>query len=209
MPTNVGLQVAHQRQLPLIGFVGVGGKPPLYQVVAPIRVLKWEPADQRVVLAPVEHGATLGEKLENGELIGSVLREYLVRETKVRLHQPFFRQVVLRAYAERCAVCNLGHRELLDAAHIVPDADGGEPRVSNGLTLCKIHHTAYDRRLIGIDGDYTVHVRQSLLEENDGPMLEHGLKGMNRRQLMALPARRSERPDREALEYTFARFTAG
>lgn len=204
--TNAGLLSAYQSQLPLIGFVGVGGKPPLYQVVTPIRVLAWEPADEQVVLAPVELGATLGEKLENGSLIENVFREYLVRETKVRVHQPFFRQVVLRAYEGRCAVCNLGHRELLDAAHIIPDADGGEPRVTNGLSLCKIHHTAFDRRFIGIDADYMVHVKPALLDERDGPMLEHGLKRMHGLRLMALPSRRAELPDRDALGTTFDRF---
>lgn len=206
LPTNAGLLSAYELQLPLIGFVGVGGKPPLYQVVAPIRVLAWEPSDEQVVLAPVELGATLGEKLENASLIENIFREYLVRETKVRLHQPFFRQIVLRAYEGRCAVCNLGYRELLDAAHIVPDADGGEPHVTNGLALCKIHHTAYDRRLIGIDVDYVVHVKQSLLDDKDGPMLEHGLKGMHGLRLMALPSHRKEQPSRAALGTAFDRF---
>lgn len=204
--TNASLLAAYENRLPLIGFVGVGGKPPLYQVVTPIRVLAWEPADEQVVLAPIEYGATKGEQLENGSLIETVFREYLVRETKVRVHQPFFRQVVLRAYEGRCAVCNFGHRELLDAAHIIPDADGGEPRVTNGLSLCKIHHSAYDRRFIGIDGNYVVHVKPALLDETDGPMLEHGLKRMNGCRLMALPRQKTERPDREALVTTFDLF---
>jgi predicted restriction endonuclease len=44
---------------------------------------------------------------------------------------------------------------LLDAAHIVMDADEqlGQPIVSNGLPLTKIHHAAFDVHLIGIDPD--------------------------------------------------------
>ncbi|MGI8867651.1 MAG: HNH endonuclease [Mycobacteriales bacterium] len=52
------------------------------------------------------------------------------------------------AYETRCAVCRIGHRELLDAAHILPDTHPrGEPVVPNGLALCKIHHAAYDRNI--------------------------------------------------------------
>jgi len=40
----------------------------------------------------------------------------------------------------------LRRQELLDAAHITPDSDAeGEPVVSNGVALCKLHHAAFDR----------------------------------------------------------------
>ena len=43
----------------------------------------------------------------------------------------------------RCALCRLRHQELLDAAHITPDSEAeGEPLVSNGVVLCKLHHAA-------------------------------------------------------------------
>jgi predicted restriction endonuclease len=40
---------------------------------------------------------------------------------------------------------------LLDAAHIVIDANEqlGQPIVSNGLPLTKLHHAAFDAHLIG------------------------------------------------------------
>ncbi len=48
-----------------------------------------------------------------------------------RLHQVAFRQRVIRAYADRCALCRLRHLDLLDAARITPDSDAeGEPVVS-------------------------------------------------------------------------------
>lgn len=207
IPTNAGLLTAYQQQLPLIGFLGVGGKPSQFQVLTPIHVVDWLPELQQVVLAPAGHGATLGEQRENNVQMETIFREYITRETKARVHQPFFRQLILRAYEGRCAVCNLGHQELLDAAHIIPDAEGGEPTVTNGLAMCKIHHTAYDRKIIGIDPDYQVHVKPSLLEEHDGPMLEHGLKQMHGRTLMRLPSLRAEHPDRAHLATTFARFS--
>ena len=72
----------------------------------------------------------------------------------------------------------------MDAAHITPDsAERGEPIVSNGLALCKIHHAAFDRNILGISPDYQVHIRQDILEEEDGPMLKHGIQEMQGRSL--------------------------
>lgn len=50
----------------------------------------------------------------------------------------------------QCSVCRLRHRELLDAAHIVSDRMGGLMHVTNGLSMCKIHHAAVDANLLGI-----------------------------------------------------------
>lgn len=135
-------------------------------------------------------------------------RRYISRLTKQRLHQPEFRAKVLLAYDTKCAVCVLKHGRLLDAAHIIGDAlEGGDPQVTNGLTLCKIHHAAFDSNFLGISPDYVVHINQELLEEIDGPMLEHGLQKMNGRELHT-PKRRADQPDRERLAARFGEFTA-
>ena len=133
-------------------------------------------------------------------------RRYAERVAKVRLHQPEFRGRVIRAYETRCAVCSLRHGELLDAAHIVPDGEVlGQPVVQNGLSLCKIHHAAYDANFLGVDPDATVHINRDLLAERDGPMLRHGLQEMNGRTLL-LPRHRTQRPDRERLALRFEEF---
>jgi putative restriction endonuclease len=81
---------------------------------------------------------------------------------------------VITAYNGRCALSGLPEPLLLDAAHIVADTDEqfGQPVVSNGIPLSKIHHAAFDAHLIGIDSDYRLHVSDRLLAQNDGPMLE-------------------------------------
>lgn len=67
-----------------------------------------------------------------------------------------------------------------DARFIIPDSEPeGEPVVSNGLALCKLHHAAYDRQFLAVRPDYRVEVRWDILEEEDGPMLLHGLKGIH------------------------------
>ena len=108
---------------------------------------------------------------------------------------------MLAAYAGRCAISHLPEPRLLDAAHIVMDADEqlGQPIVSNGLPLTKLHHAAFDTHLIGIDPDFRIHVSDRLLEIHDGPFLELGLKGIVG-QGIDRPRRREDRPDRKALD---------
>jgi putative restriction endonuclease len=101
-----------------------------------------------------------------------------------RLHQGEFRIRVLSAYKEQCAFCRLRHQQLLDAAHIIPDGeDGGEPIVPNGLSLCKIHHAAFDNNIVGLNPDYKIIVREDILEEIDGPMLKYGIQEMHEQKI--------------------------
>ena len=97
---------------------------------------------------------------------------------------------------------------LLDAAHIISDKDEklGQPVVPNGIPLSKIHHAAFDAHLIGIDADYKLHVAERLLVQNDGPMLE-ALKRLNG-EMIHLPARAKDHPDRDRLAQRYERFKA-
>ena len=105
------------------------------------------------------------------------------------------------------ALCRLKHRELLDAALIIPDnMPEGKSTIENGLSLCKLHHSAYDAFIIGVTPDYIIQVRADILEEEDGPVLQHGLKGLHKSKLI-LPSSKSHYPSREALEWRYSRFT--
>jgi putative restriction endonuclease len=133
-------------------------------------------------------------------------KRYADRVVRARLHQAEFRGRVIRAYRATCAICSLRHADLLDAAHIIGDGqEGGDPIVPNGLSLCKIHHAAYDRNLLGISADYSVHLDSHLLTEIDGPMLRHGLQEMHGRVLI-LPSHLADRPDRERLALRYEEF---
>jgi putative restriction endonuclease len=107
----------------------------------------WHPERLRVQLA---FGALVGASAQAAPP-DAPERRYALREVKVRLHQASFRDAVLAAYGERCAISRLPEPRLLDAAHIVMDADEqlGQPIVSNSLPLTKIHHAAFDPNLIG------------------------------------------------------------
>jgi putative restriction endonuclease len=115
---------------------------------------------------------------------------------------------VLRAYEDTCAMCRLRHAELLDAAHIIADGKpNGLPVVPNGLSLCKIHHAAYDANILGVRPDLVVEVQQKVLAEIDGPMLRHGLQEMRGVRLL-VPRAATAQPDRQRLEERYEEFRA-
>lgn len=134
-----------------------------------------------------------------------ITRRYATREMVQRLHQVAFRERVLQAYREHCAICSLRHRELLDAAHIIPDTHGGKASVTNGLSLCKIHHAAFDQNIIGITPDYMIVVREDILAEIDGPMLKYGIQQMDGNKII-LPRSVQSQPDKGFLEERYAVF---
>jgi putative restriction endonuclease len=124
---------------------------------------------------------------------------------RFRVHQARFRGRVLPAYRDQCAVCRLKELRLLDAAHIIGDVeDAGSATISNGLSLCTIHHRAFDNDLVGISPDYRVEVSRRLREDEDGPMLDL-LKGFHE-QPIVVPSRRAWIPDRERLALRYERF---
>ena len=53
--------------------------------------------------------------------------------------------------------------------------------------------------------DYRIEVRQSVLQEEDGPMLLHGLKEMHERRIL-LPSQLSLQPDRDRLAQRYRAF---
>jgi putative restriction endonuclease len=63
-------------------------------------------------------------------------------------------------------------------------------------------HDSGDAHLIGIEPDYRIHVSHRLLEIHDGPFLKLGLKGIAG-QVIELPRRSVDRPDRERLAIRF------
>ena len=74
-----------------------------------------------------------------------------------------FRDVVLRAYRSRCALCELdvqvdGRQIGIEAAHIKWHSEGGPPRVENGMVLCVLHHKFFDSGLFTVLSDLTVQV---------------------------------------------------
>jgi len=199
---NNKLRVAHDQQDPLLYFREVHDGS--YVANYPVYVAADDRENETFLIALDESLRFFGDPLH----MTIDERRYANRIAKVRLHQPLFRARVMRAYAASCAICRLKHLDLLDAAHIISDGDAdGSVAVTNGLALCKIHHAAYDRNLLGITPDYVVKIDAALLDEIDGPMLRHGLQDMNNSRL-TLPTRKSDRPSQDALAQRFQEFAA-
>lgn len=204
-PDNVALRRAMAAQRPLLYLVAVD--PGVYDAVFPVYVVGDEPEHLQFTLVADQLAAQRERGLDDAS-VTPIRRAYATRAVMQRLHQQQFRRRVLGAYRERCAICSLKRRELLDAAHILADLDPrGEPTISNGLGLCKIHHSAYDADILGISPEAVVHIRADVLAEVDGPMLKHGLQEVNLWRL-TLPSRPEDRPNRDFLAERFARFRA-
>ena len=203
-PRNKPLLRALESQEPMIYFVGLSvGR---YIALAPVFVAS--ASDTQIELAIGSASLQVAEDAKEEEYVlpaAPLQRQYAVKEVKQRLHQASFRNQLLVAYKERCAMSKLPEPRLLHAAHIIPDAEQeGHPSVTNGLLLASTYHSAYDANLIGVDPKYQIHVSKELLDRKDGPTLE-AIKALNERKLH-IPRKLNERPNPEALAQRYDLF---
>ena len=198
---NQWLKQAMVHQIPIIYFFGVA--PGRYEAMFPVFIQDWSASSlsSRVAIGKMAGAGAVAAPADAAD------RRYAMREVKQRLHQASFREAILSAYGGRCAISGLPTPRLLDAAHIIPDGDEeyGAPVVPNGMALSKIHHAAFDAHMIGIDPDYRIHISEKLLELHDGPILELGIKEMDKH-LIKTPRDEAKKPDKERLERRFMEF---
>jgi putative restriction endonuclease len=208
-PDNVGLRRAMRENVPLVYFHGI--EPGAYLATYPVFIVGDDPgrltfrvqADDLWAVVSSDSAAAGASEDDAGPR-----RAYITSTVRRRLHQVAFRERVIRAYRDRCALCRLNHPELLDAAHITADSDPhGLPVVSNGLSLCKLHHAAFDRLFFAVTTEYRIEVRPSILTESDGPMLVVGLQQIHG-QRIELPSKPGLRPDRDRLAVRYDAFQA-
>jgi putative restriction endonuclease len=199
---NVALRTAMAQGKPLIYLLGIG--PGLYRADYPVRLVAEEPTEHQFVLALDE---PMREEWRPGLATEpfNPARRYAEALVRVRLHQRPFRDRVLLAYGSQCALCRLRHPRLLEAAHIKEDADGGEPIVPNGMSMCALHHRAFDADVLSVRPDFKVEIRSDVLTEHDGPTLRHALQGLHGEPIV-LPRHRPEWPRKDLLEERYERF---
>lgn len=120
-----------------------------------------------------------------------------------RVRDPRFRDAVMRAYGECCAVCGVGLRFAMtsvvigvEAAHVMWFQAGGPDDVRNGLALCSLHHKAFDL------GAFTVEPGGRVLVSADvcGSGVEEAL-GRHSGQRVRAPTLEADRPAGEYLEW--------
>ena len=92
-----------------------------------------------------------------------------ITERKERVHQSFFRDVIITSYEQTCCVTGLRIRECLIASHIIPWRESEEHRTDprNGLCLSATFDRLFDRGLITISNDYTILIHEHLLKSQD------------------------------------------
>ncbi len=119
---------------------------------------------------------------------------------KLRRLQRFFRQAVLAAYGETCAISKLAVPDLLNTSHIIPWSESvtrrADPR--NGIALNALYDRAFDRGLISFDEQLKVLVSPRLKRAD--------VTEFHRLALTEIEGRRAQRPSRfppdpVALEY--------
>lgn len=77
----------------------------------------------------------------------------IMRITRTRRVQGFFRDAVLTSYESRCAISGIAVPELLNASHIIPWSKDVARRADpcNGIALNALYDRAFDRGLITFD----------------------------------------------------------
>ena len=113
-----------------------------------------------------------------------------------------FRQAIMGLYDYTCAVCQLrivtmDGESATDAAHIIPFRVSKNDDVRNGISLCKLHHWAFDKGLISLSETYQVFVSPLVVEQ--GPM-EWRLTKLRDRSIL-LPKQDQLYPAQDALAW--------
>lgn len=80
---------------------------------------------------------------------------------------------VLENYRYSCAFCGFhailnGQATGIDAAHIQWHAHRGPDDVENGIALCKLHHWAFDKGILGIDERERICIADVFVTQCDG-----------------------------------------
>lgn len=114
-----------------------------------------------------------------------------------RQGQTKFRQDLLEAYDNCCAISGCHVKEALEAAHIIPYSETENNHPSNGLLLRADIHTLFDLYLVAINPEtMTVHFASSLLP---------AYKDFDK-QLLRLPKNKDFHPKKDALEWRWKQY---
>ena len=198
---NKHLWEALEDSTPFIYFYPIA--PAVYNAIWPCFVKNIHPHDNYAEITVGSEIPAPSESNQHWYAPKDIETRYIVRETKIRLHQASFREAVLFAYDKKCAITGLPSPKLLEAAHIIPDQLIGEKQsVTNGIALSRLHHKAYDVNLIGIDPDYKIHVSDELRLGNSNKFLKVGILDFEGRDI-TLPKNIGMCPNKDYLARRF------
>lgn len=96
------------------------------------------------------------DEVNDAEISGvTTQRQIAIISVKKKIRDNSFKSRVLTSYSNRCAFCGI-QLKLVDAAHILPVQHNGSDETSNGISLCVLHHRAYDRNLVTFNNKYQI-----------------------------------------------------
>lgn len=126
------------------------------------------------LLELVEKSDSLNDEHSDGEFNTT---EGLLTITHARQKRdPNFRRKIYDAYNHKCAMCGIA-LEVIEAAHIIPHShELGTDEVDNGISLCALHHTAYDRSLIYFDESLNIKINENKIEYLEKVGLDSGIR---------------------------------
>ena len=144
------------------------------------------------------------DPFDKGKQVTMVTRESAIRTRG-------FRQAVIEAYDYKCAFCGMKINtpdSLLwevEAAHIVPHKLNGRDDVLNGLSLCRLHHWAFDAGWFTLEDDFRIRVSSQVnsLPSDFGKMGSYDFIRIffNKNSKMLLPERKEIYPHQNAMKW--------
>jgi putative restriction endonuclease len=166
------------------------------------KMYQLDSGEGRRILEECLERARAGARYWNVEPTAQIVAEGSARygspvAVRPRLGQGLFSLAVRDAYGGACAVTHEHSAPVLEAAHIMPYARGGEHRVDNGLLLRRDLHRLYDRGYVTVTADHVFRVGDSLREEFKNGRSYYGLDGS----VVMVPAREVWRPSKELLDW--------
>lgn len=117
---------------------------------------------------------------------------------RARLGQGAFRTLVLDAYRRCCALTGESTLPVLEAAHIRPYSDDGRHMTSNGLLMRSDFHKLFDLGLVTVEPDYRIRISSKIRDQYFNGKAYYRLEGQ---ELVTLPDRAGDRPDKAALHW--------
>lgn len=121
-------------------------------------------------------------------------REVVSRQ---RLGQGSFRLLVTDAYERSCAVTRERALPALEAAHILPYAEGGEHAISNGILLRSDLHRLFDAGYVTVTPEHRLEVSRRLRTEFDNGEQYLALNGSG----LWVPEDARQQPDPDLLAW--------
>lgn len=151
-------------------------------------------------IVEINHSISKGE--EDIQLDIALLDRKKTYLKKSVVRNAFFRKTIVHLYEYHCAFCKIRitstiNQNIVDGAHIKPVSIFYDNSLSNGISLCKNHHWAFDNGLFTIDDDYKIVIAKNSIEKS---FQNRSIREFHKEKLL-LPVSSEYFPRLDALEW--------